>query len=64
VADAVLDGLAAGQSASGVDLGAAANPVEPALRTAAAAEAPAAVPEEAPAQTEALDAVSAEDAQV
>jgi small subunit ribosomal protein S2 len=36
VADAVIDGLAAGQSASGVDLGAAEAPVEPALRTRAA----------------------------
>src|ERR1700759_4060086 len=34
VADSVLDGLAAGQSASGVDLGAAENPTEPALRGA------------------------------
>ena len=41
VADSVLDGLAAGQSAAGVDLGAAVNPSEPALRTTAA-EAPAA----------------------
>ena len=39
IADAVLDGLAAGQSASGVDLGAAEAPaMEPALRTTAAAE--------------------------
>jgi small subunit ribosomal protein S2 len=37
IADAVLDGLAAGQSAAGVDLGAMENPVEPALRTKAAA---------------------------
>ncbi|MFN3559396.1 MAG: 30S ribosomal protein S2 [Brevundimonas sp.] len=36
VADAVLDGLAAGQSASGVDLGAAVNPEEPMLREASA----------------------------
>ncbi len=40
VADAVLDGLAAGQSASGVDLGASANPTEPALRGALADTAP------------------------
>jgi small subunit ribosomal protein S2 len=39
VADAVLDGLAAGQAASGVDLGAAETPSEPALRTEAALEA-------------------------
>ena len=44
VADSVIDGLAAGQSSSGVDLGAAGRPFEPALRTtsAEAAEAPAA----------------------
>lgn len=36
IADAVLDGLAAGQSASGVDLGAAVNPEEPMLREASA----------------------------
>jgi small subunit ribosomal protein S2 len=63
IADSVLDGLAAGQSASGVDLGAAANPVEPALRTQAAAPAaeaapvaeaaPAAEPEAAPAEAQA-----------
>ncbi len=39
VADAVLDGLAAGQSASGVDIGASAEPMEPALRTEAALDA-------------------------
>jgi small subunit ribosomal protein S2 len=40
VADSVLDGLAAGQSSSGVDLGAAEAPSsEPALRTEAAIEA-------------------------
>src|SRR3954451_19357557 len=32
VADSVIDGLAAGQAAIGVDLGAAENPTEPALR--------------------------------
>ena len=37
VADAVIDGLASGQAASGVDLGAAEAPVEPALRKAAKA---------------------------
>jgi len=43
VADSVIDGLAAGQSSAGVDLGAAERPVEPALRATAAeaAEAPA-----------------------
>jgi small subunit ribosomal protein S2 len=38
VADAVLDGLAAGQAAQGVDLGASVAPVEPALRRKAAAQ--------------------------
>jgi small subunit ribosomal protein S2 len=38
VADAVLDGLATGQAAMGVDLGAAERPSEPALRATAAAE--------------------------
>ncbi|MDQ1153322.1 30S ribosomal protein S2 [Brevundimonas sp. SORGH_AS_0993] len=42
IADAVLDGLAAGASASGIDLGASEAPVEPMLR-----EAPAAVEAEA-----------------
>src|SRR6201996_5428741 len=36
VADSVLDGLAAGQSSMGVDLGAAEAPVEPALRASSA----------------------------
>lgn len=77
MADAVLDGLAAGQAALGVDLGAAEAPVEPALREAApaaelsaedeaqaqAAEAPAAAESEAQeATTEALDAVAEEKA--
>ena len=53
VADAVIDGLAAGQSAAGVDLGAAEAPVEPALRSRAArAEAPAAEPDTAAAAPE------------
>ena len=39
VADAVLDGLAAGQSASGMDLGASSDPSEPTLRTEAALDA-------------------------
>jgi len=46
VADAVIDGLAAGQSSAGVDLGAAETPVEPALRATAAA--PEAAAPEAP----------------
>ncbi|QBX37951.1 30S ribosomal protein S2 [Brevundimonas sp. S30B] len=49
IADAVLDGLAAGASASGVDLGASEAPVEPMLREASAAKAEA---EAAPAGTE------------
>lgn len=46
IADAVLDGLAAGASASGIDLGASEAPVEPMLREASApkAEAEAAPP--------------------
>jgi small subunit ribosomal protein S2 len=39
IADAVLDGLAAGAGASGVDLGASENPVEPMLREAASPKA-------------------------
>ena len=64
VADSVIDGLAAGQSASGVDLGAAEAPVEPALRATAAetAEAPAEAPAaEAPvAEAPAAEAPAAE----
>jgi small subunit ribosomal protein S2 len=50
IADAVLDGLAAGQASMGVDLGASVNPTEPALRKSKAKAAPAAeeaAPEEA-----------------
>ena len=53
IADAVLDGLAAGQSAAGVDLGASVNPEEPMLREAKVAKAE---PEAAPAGTEAVAA--------
>jgi small subunit ribosomal protein S2 len=53
VADAVLDGLAAGQSAAGVDLGASENPDEPMLREAKGKKAPA---EPAPAGTEGVAA--------
>ena len=65
VADSVIDGLAAGQSSMGVDLGAAETPVEPALRASAAQpEAPAAEPEPASAELEAataeLEAATAE----
>ena len=41
IADAVLDGLAAGQASMGVDLGASVNPTEPALRRSKAKAAPA-----------------------
>ena len=44
VADSVLDGLAQGQAASGVDLGASEAPAEPALRTEAALNAAAVEP--------------------
>ncbi|MDZ4109945.1 MAG: 30S ribosomal protein S2 [Brevundimonas sp.] len=51
IADAVLDGLAAGQSASGIDIGASeAPPVEPALK----AKAPKAEAEAAPANADAI----------
>ena len=62
IADSVLDGLATGQAASGVDLGAAEAPtLEPALRQTAAAEP---VAEETPAERtdEALDAAASEPA--
>lgn len=52
IADAILDGLAAGQSAAGIDLGASEAPVEPALRKSAK-KVEAAV-EAAPAGTEAV----------
>ncbi len=55
IADAVLDGLAAGQSAAGVDLGAAVNPDEPMLREARAPKAAKVVEAEvAPAEAEAV----------
>jgi small subunit ribosomal protein S2 len=53
VADAVLDGQAAGQSAAGVDQGASVNPEEPMLREAKASKAEA---EAAPAGAEAVAA--------
>ncbi len=49
MADAVLDGLAAGQSAAGVDLGASVAPVEPTLARELAQEPEAAPAAEAPA---------------
>jgi small subunit ribosomal protein S2 len=51
MADSILDGLAAGQAAAGVDLGAAETPSEPALARADAAPAPEAVPEAKPETT-------------
>ena len=74
IADAVLDGLAAGASAQGIDLGASEAPVEPALREPAPAVAEAApagtegaaeellASENPSADTEALDAVATEEA--
>ncbi|WP_332655489.1 30S ribosomal protein S2 [Brevundimonas sp.] len=52
IADAVLDGLAAGAASSGVDLGASVNPEEPMLREAKAPKAK--VEDAAPAGTEAV----------
>ena len=54
MADAILDGLTAGQVASGVDLGASETPMEPVLAQTAAAETPAApaAPAEAAAPAE------------
>ena len=54
MADSILDGLAAGQAASGVDLGASEAPIEPAL-----ARADAAAPVEAAAPAEAAPSESA-----
>jgi len=78
VADSVLDGLTEGQAAMGVDIGASVAPVEPALRTSAAAEpaveaepvaldpadeAVAAEAEAAPAEAEAVPAEAAPSAE-
>ena len=54
IADAVLDGLAAGQASAGVDLGAAVNPDEPMLREAKAPKAAKVEAEVAPAEAEAV----------
>lgn len=54
IADAVLDGLAAGQSAAGIDLGAAVNPDEPMLREARAPKAAKVEAEVVPAEAEAV----------
>jgi small subunit ribosomal protein S2 len=53
IADSVLDGLAAGQSASGVDLGASIAPMEPTLARELTPETPAA---EAPAEAAVVEA--------
>ncbi len=58
VADSVLDGLAAGQAAMGVDLGAAERPVEPVLREAAKAEEPVETPAEVEAVAAELEAAA------
>jgi small subunit ribosomal protein S2 len=54
IADAVLDGLAAGQASQGVDLGAAVNPDEPMLREAKAPKAAKVEAEVVPAEAEAV----------
>jgi small subunit ribosomal protein S2 len=50
MADSILDGLAAGQSAAGVDLGASEAPMEPALARSAAEPAPESKPKKAKAE--------------
>ncbi|OYX15534.1 MAG: 30S ribosomal protein S2, partial [Brevundimonas diminuta] len=61
IADAVLDGLAAGAAAQGIDLGASEAPVEPALREAVVVEAEAeAAPAGAEGAAEELVAAEAE----
>jgi small subunit ribosomal protein S2 len=62
IADAVLDGLAAGASAQGIDLGASVNPEEPMLREASAPVAADAAPEGAEAVAEEMLAASGEEA--
>jgi small subunit ribosomal protein S2 len=62
IADAVLDGLAAGASAQGIDLGASVNPEEPMLREASAPVAANAAPEGAEAVAEEMLAASGEEA--
>ncbi len=58
IADSVLDGLAEGQVALGVDIGAAEAPVEPTLRRKAAAPEPAPPAEPAPQAAEPADATA------
>ena len=60
IADAVLDGLAAGASNAGVDLGASINPEEPMLREASAPVAADAAPEGAEGAAEEILAASGE----
>jgi len=60
MADSILDGLAAGQAASGVDLGALETPVEPALARADAAPVEAAPVEGAPVEAAAPAEAAAE----
>jgi len=61
VADSVLDGLTEGQAAMGVDIGAAVDPVEPALKkTSAKAKAAAAAPAEPEPEPEGLAGVAEE----
>jgi small subunit ribosomal protein S2 len=62
LADSILDGLAAGQAAAGVDLGAAEAPIEPALSRKAAKAAKAATPEPDTAAPEAEPEVTAPEA--
>ncbi len=62
IADAVLDGLAAGASAQGIDLGAMENPEEPMLREASAPVAADAAPAGAEAVAEEMLAASGEEA--
>ncbi len=64
IADAVLDGLAAGASASGVDLGAMENPVEPMLAEASAPVEADAAPAGAEAVAEEMLAASGEESPV
>jgi small subunit ribosomal protein S2 len=59
MADSVLDGLAAGASASGVDLGASSAPMEPTLARELTPQ-PAPVADAAPAPTTMEEAVGAE----
>ncbi len=64
IADAVLDGLAAGASAQGIDLGASINPEEPMLREASAPVAADVAPAGAEAVAEEMLAASGEEAPV